>query len=369
MPSPIVELEKEQETTRQKPTPVADRGSRNVLVWLLAPITLILCAAALKLSADVTMPLAFAYFLAVLVQPLKVWLRRALPHWLRWLAVPLTMLTVIAVLALAIGLLSISLEPVITRGPEYADRFEGWLAGALGWARGHGIQLPQMGELGGSSLGALAQRLPTGIGLIGGITGLAVLIFFFALLMLVEASAWERKAETAFGHSDETREAVADIGHKVRWYLVVRSFSGALSGILVATWLWLIGVDFTLLWGLMFWLLNYAPTVGSIIAGVLAVLVALLQLGPVWALIAAGGIIAIDQAIGNVLDPRLQGRALDISPLVVLLSVIFWGWIWGVPGLILAVPMTATLITLCELVPALQPAAILMSGSGDPKGD
>jgi AI-2 transport protein TqsA len=369
LPSPTLEMEKEQETTRQKPTPVADRGSRDVLVWLLAPITLILCAAALKLSADVTMPLAFAYFLAVLVQPMKVWLQRALPRWLRWLAVPLTMLTVIAVLALAIGLLSISLEPVITRGPEYADRFEGWLNGALGWARGHGIQLPQMGELGGSSLGALAQRLPTGIGLIGGITGLAVLIFFFALLMLVEASAWERKAETALGHSDETREAVADIGHKVRWYLVVRSFSGALSGILVATWLWLIGVDFTLLWGLMFWLLNYAPTVGSIIAGVLAVLVALLQLGPVWALIAAGGIIAIDQAIGNVLDPRLQGRALDISPLVVLLSVIFWGWIWGVPGLILAVPMTATLMTLCELVPALQPTAILMSGSGDPKGD
>ncbi len=353
---------------REEPTPVTDRRSRDLLVWLLAPITLILCAAALKLSAEVTMPLAFAYFLAVLVQPMKVWLQAHLPRRLRWLAVPLTMLTVVAMVALAISLLSMSLAPVISRGPDYAQRFEGWLVGALGWGRAHGIQLPEVGELGGSSLSALAKGLPTGLNLIGGLTGIAVLIFFFALLMLVEASAWERKAEKAFGHSEETRQTVLAIGHKVRWYLLIRSFSGALSGTLVATWLWLIGVDFVLLWGLMFYLLNYVPTVGSIIAGVLAVLVALLQLGPLWAAVAAGGIIAIDQAIGNVLDPRLQGRALDISPLVVLLSVIFWGWIWGPAGMILAVPLTATLITLCELVPALQPAAILMSGSPDEAG-
>ena len=97
----------------------------------------------------------------------------------------------------------------------------------------------------------------------------------------------------------------------------------------MALWLWLIGVDFALLWGVMFFLFNYAPTVGSIVAGVLATLVALLQLGPLWAAVAAAGMIAIDQAIGNVLDPHLQGRSLDISPLVVLVSVIFWGWIWG----------------------------------------
>jgi hypothetical protein len=118
---------------RAEPVPVADRESRGVLVWLLAPITLILGAAALKLSAEVTMPLAFAYFLAVLVQPLQVWLQAHLPRWLRWLAVPLTMLTVVAVVALAISLLSMSLEPVISRGPDYAQRFQDWLGGALGW--------------------------------------------------------------------------------------------------------------------------------------------------------------------------------------------------------------------------------------------
>lgn len=349
----------------ERPSPLADRQSPGVLVWLLAPITLIVLAAALKLSAAVTLPFAFAYFLAVLVQPLQAGLRRRLPRALRWLAVPLTMLTVVAALALALGLLSVSLEPVISRGPEYAQRAEDWLSAALGWARDHGIKLPQAGELGSSSLGALARRLPTGLNLVGGLAGFAVLIFFFALLMLIEADAWRRKAEAAFGRSEEMREAGATIGHKVRSYLLIRSFSGALSGLLVALWLWLIGVDFALLWGVMFFLFNYAPTVGSIVAGVLATLIAFLQLGPVWAAVAVGGMIAIDQAIGNFLDPHLQGRTLDISPLVVLLSVIFWGWIWGVPGMLLAVPMTATIITLCEQVPALEPIATLMSGSGE----
>jgi predicted PurR-regulated permease PerM len=347
--------------------PVADRQSRGVLVWLLAPITLILSAAALKLSVVVRLPLAFAYFLAVLVQPLQIWLRHRLPRRLGWLAVPLTMLTVVATLALAIGVLSLSLEPAISRGPDYAHRFEGWFEGVLGWLRAHGVQLPQAGELGGSSLSTLAQKLPTGLNMVGGTLGFALLVFFFTLLMLIEANLWQRKSETALGRSAEMREAGATIGHKVRWYLLIRSFSGALSGALIALWLWLIGVDFALLWGVMFFLFNYAPTVGSIVAGVLATLVALLQLGPVWAAVAAGGMIAIDQAIGNFLDPHLQGRTLDISPLVVLVSVIFWGWIWGIPGMLLAVPMTATMITVCERVPALQPIAILMSGGGEPR--
>jgi AI-2 transport protein TqsA len=354
--------------SRAEPAPVADRRRFDVVVWLLAPITLILCAAALKLSAAVTLPLALAYFLAVLVQPLQVWLRARLPRWLRWLAVPLTMLTVVAVLAFAISLLSVSVEPVISRGPDYAQRFQDWLQSALGWGRAHGIQLPQAGELGGSSLGALAHRLPTGLNLVGGTLGFAVLIFFFALLMLIESDGWQRKAEAAFGHSEEMREAGATIGHKVRWYLLIRSCSGAISGLLVGLWLWLLGVDFALLWGVMFFLLNYVPTVGSIVAGILAVLVAFLQLGPVWAAVAAAGMLAIDQAIGNFLDPHLQGRALDISPLVVLVSVVFWGWIWGIPGMLLAVPMTATIITLCEQVPALQPVATLMSGTGNARG-
>ncbi len=220
---------------------------------------------------------------------------------------------------------------------------------------------PQTGELGVSSFGALAQTLPTGLNLVGGMASFAGLVFFFALLMLIEAQAWRQKAEVALGRADRVREAVTTIGHKTRRYMLVRSFSGALSGVLVALWLWLIGVDFALLWGVMFFLFNYAPTVGSIVAGVLATLVALLQLGPLWAAVAAAGMIAIDQAIGNVLDPHLQGRSLDISPLVVLVSVIFWGWIWGLPGMLLAVPMTATIITLCEQVPALRPIAILMS--------
>ncbi len=130
--------------TRLRPAPVAERQS-GVLVWLLAPITLIVAAAALKLSEAVTLPLAFAYFLALLVQPLQAGLSRRLARSLRWLAVPLTMLTVVLAVAFAIGPLSISLEPAIGRGPTYVRRLEEWFGGALGWVRGHGIQVPPDG--------------------------------------------------------------------------------------------------------------------------------------------------------------------------------------------------------------------------------
>ena len=90
------------------------------------------------------------------------------------------------------------------------------------------------------------------------------------------------------------------------------------------------------------------------------------QLGFGWALVVAAGLAAIDQVIGNYLDPRLLGRTLDVSSLVVLLSVIFWGWIWGIIGALLAVPMTVTIMLICAHVPSLEPIAVLL-GSGDRK--
>jgi AI-2 transport protein TqsA len=107
------------------------------------------------------------------------------------------------------------------------------------------------------------------------------------------------------------------------------------------------------------------PNIGSLIAGIPPTLLAFLDLGFGWGLLVAGGLLAIDQFIGNYLDPRLMGHTLNISSLVVLISVIFWGWIWGVVGTLLAVPMTVTIMIACSHVPALRPLAILMSGGDD----
>ena len=111
---------------------------------------------------------------------------------------------------------------------------------------------------------------------------------------------------------------------------------------------------------MLFFLLNYLPNIGSIIAGIPPTVLAFVQLGFGWGLLAAGGLIVLEQIMGNFLDPRLQGRYLE-RLLVVLLSVLLWGWIWGVPGALIAVPLTVTLILVCANTDALRPIAVLLA--------
>ena len=113
-------------------------------------------------------------------------------------------------------------------------------------------------------------------------------------------------------------------------------------GVAVWLWLWLLGVDYPILWSLLAFLLNYVPNIGSIIAAVPAVLLALVQLGPGSALWAAAGYLATNVVFGNILEPRFMGRGVGLSPLVVFLSLIFWGWVLGPVGMFLSVPLTIT---------------------------
>ena len=140
--------------------------------------------------------------------------------------------------------------------------------------------------------------------------------------------------------------------------IVVSLLNGVVSGL----WLWLMGVDFALFWGVLIFLLNYVPNIGSVIAAIPPTLLAFVQLGFPWAAFVVAGLTVIDQVIGNYLDPRLMGRTLNVSSLIVLLSVIFWSWIWGIVGALLAVPLTVTIILTCAHVPALQPIAVLLGG-------
>jgi predicted PurR-regulated permease PerM len=311
--------------------PARERPGAQVVVGLLGVIAAILIAAALKASAPVTMPLAFAYFLAVLVYPMQVWLGDRLPERLHGLAVVLTMLAVLGVLALAIGLLVFALQLVVSGAPEHLDQLESRLGALRDWARNHGIDFQDLG-LDGERIREFGERL------LSGLTSVATISAFATVL-----------------------DAVGSIGVKVRKYLLIRTLAGLISGL----WLWLLGVEFAVLWGLLFFLLNYVPNIGSLVAGIPPALLAFLQLGLGWALVAVAGLVLIDQVIGNYLDPRLMGRTLNMSSLVVLISVVLWGWIWGVVGTLLAVPMTVAIMSACERVPALRPIAILLQGGED----
>jgi AI-2 transport protein TqsA len=339
-------------------------ASRKVAVGLLAVIATVMAAWALKWSAVVTMPLAFAFFVAILVHPIERSLAAHLPDRLEWLGVACAMLAVVGTLAFAIALTSFALAPVLERAPQYADELQRQWETLRAWASGHGLPLPRSLDL-QDALGSNGIRsLVSGLTSAWGILAFLLLVFFFTLLMLLEASAWRRKTVVAL--DERQGAAVLDIvpvlARKVRRFLLIRTVLGVVSGIVATAWLWLMGVDFAPFWGVLFFLLNYLPNVGSIIAGIPPTLLAFVQFGFGWALLVSAGLIAMEQVIGNFLDPRLQGRTLNISSLVVLLSVILWGWIWGVPGALIAVPLTVTILVVCAKVPMLRPVAVLLSG-------
>ena len=198
-----------------------------------------------------------------------------------------------------------------------------------------------------------------------------LMVFFFTLLMLIEASAWRRKTQAAlrWRHTTAVFETVGEIAYKVRRFFMVRSFVSVLAAFAQGGWLWLMGVDFVLFWAVLIFFLNYLPNVGSIAVGTLATLLAFVQFGFGWACLVAAGLIGIDQLLGNFLDPKLQGRSLNLSSLVVLVALIFWGWMWGVGGALLAVPLTVTIILACAHVPALEPIATLLSGAPEEDED
>ncbi|EXJ12798.1 AI-2E family transporter [Nitrincola nitratireducens] len=127
---------------------------------------------------------------------------------------------------------------------------------------------------------------------------------------------------------------------QVNQYLVIKTTISLVTGVLVTLWLWWLDVDFPVLWGLIAMLMNYIPNVGSLIAAIPAVLLSLVQLGVSDAIFVASGYLVINIIMGNLIEPRFMGKGLGLSPLVVFLSLILWGWLFGPVGMFLSIPLT-----------------------------
>jgi len=144
---------------------------------------------------------------------------------------------------------------------------------------------------------------------------------------------------------------------KFERYFLVQAFSSVVTGVLTGLYCWLLGLEFALVWGLLAGVLNFVPTIGSIIAVLPPTLFALAFGGLGTAALTLVGLGAIQLIMGNVVDPVLQGSALELSKTVVLLSVVFWGWLWGIGGAFIAVPMTTAVVLLLDEFEATRPVA------------
>ena len=189
------------------------------------------------------------------------------------------------------------------------------------------------------------------------------------VLLLLEVGQYREKIERSLASKTSAKviNAVAKMSDKLRGYILIQSLTCVLTGVLTGLWCWMLGVDFALVWGLVAFVLNYIPTLGSIVAVIPPTLLALIFLGIGRGVATLVGLAVIQVFLGNFVDPRLQGRTLKLSPFVALLSIVFWGWVWGIPGALLGIPMTMSVIVLSQEFESTRAIALLFGDTDDPE--
>ena len=334
---------------------MSSTGTRVLLVLA----SLVIVIAGLKAASTIIVPLLMALFIAIITTPFMLWLTsKGVP---KWAALGLILL-VLAGFILTVGsLISSSVDQFSALLPAYENKLRTAITLLSDWAARHQLTGFTGGEFAVVDPKAAAQIIGGLVGSLGRIVGDSLLIFFTVVFLLVEASTIPTKIRAILSDPDTTLERLSEFLSAVKQYLVIKSLTSLITGVIVTAWLLFLGVDFAVLWGSIAFFMNFVPYVGSIIAAVPVVFLAFLDAGVQDALLVAVGFLAINLVVGNLIEPRFMGRGLGLSTLVVFVSLIFWGWVFGPVGMFLSAPLTMLVKIALENDPRSRWIAILLS--------
>jgi len=308
---------------------------------LRASAAAVIVIAGLKLGAPVLVPIAFALFLAVLSFPLFHWM---LDHKVpKPIAVLATVLLLVAVLGAFVVLGLGSLAELRETGPAYWASLQDRLSYTVEWWQERGIAIQSWVPPGWRDPNVIVRwvggALRGAFGLLSGLTIIVLVLIF----LLSEAAALPGKLERLPERVRVHFEHFGSVSRDLQRYLLIKTLMSATVGLACGTWVALLGVDFAVLWGLVAFACHFIPNIGAVLAAGPAMLVALVQFDASKAIVLVLGYLAIGLLLGNLLEPSLLGRRLGLSTLVVFLSLVFWGWLWGAMGMFLSVPLTMAL--------------------------
>ena len=347
------------------------KGS-NLIVGLLSVLVIFVVAAAFKVDYNVVIPLMIAWLLSYICGPVVNYLvHKRVPL---GVAVLLVLVLVLFVCYLGGVFLGGRVRAVLAEAPKYIEQLnfiyldvitrfdvaEEFLA-EVNWTQQLGPKLAAMSVSVAGFMGNFLSKL--------------LLVLIFLVFMLLGKPYFKYKVAAAFPADRATKfsEMTASISKQIGQYLVVKVAISGTTGVLVWLTLTLLKVEFALTWGALTFFLNFIPSIGSIIASIPPILLAIIQYYPSgteasgsWMLIpilTAVILLLIQMTMGNVIEPKIMGESLNLSPVIILLSLVFFGWMWGIVGALLSVPIAATIKIFCENVDGLKPISILM-GSG-----
>ncbi len=337
------------------------RDDRGGLRFLVTAACLVIVIAGLRAGATVLVPFALALFLAVLSLPLILLLRRfRIPA---FLAILFTLLVNVAIISVFVMIITRSVTELVAAMPRYAEQFEALAVESVAWLQGWGIPVSAAVI---TDMIDPARVIDLVTGALRGIAAVltsAFLVLLIMIFILGEATVFPKKLRIILGSEDADISRYSKIITEVQNYLTIKTLVSLATGTTVGVSMWLVGLDFPVLWGLLAFLFNYIPNVGSILAAIPAVLLALIQLGFGSALLVAGIYAGVNVVFGNLVEPNLLGRRLGLSTLVVVLSLVFWGWVWGPIGMLLSVPLTMIVKIMLENSREFRWVAVLLAGS------
>jgi predicted PurR-regulated permease PerM len=340
------------------PTPKIE----NLVVTLLGILVLVALVGVLHLLRGIILPFLVALFLAYLLEPLvRLLTRLHVPH----AVATTTALLSTFVLLVLMGILLYTGAQSFAKGyPLYEPKLRALIALAIssldflpaGWHIGDlSMQLASTSVTGAvlSSLGSFVT-----------FAGHLLLVYIFTIFILVGQRHLPERIHKAFDCEQAQRicDMLERITQELQTYLGTKAFISLVTAILVHVLLVFFDIDFAILWALLAFMLNFIPSIGSIFAAIPPILIAVLKFDSIMpAAWVAIYFTAINVVLGGLVEPRLMGQRLNLSPLLVILSLLFWGWLWGFTGMALSVPIMASIKIVCENIPQLRFASVLMS--------
>jgi len=331
------------------------KSSGNIIL-VMAGIIIIL--GALKAAAVIVVPILLASFIAIVISPIYAWLiRKKIPAALSLLAVISGLMLIFTLVGVLIGS---SLQSFSSNLPLYEEQLQIQFEVSMAKLSSFGIQTGDIGSFFNPSI--LMKYSASVLKGAGSVLTNSFMILLITAFMLLESTHFAKKLELSKGHGN-TMSQIDEVFSKIKRYMAIKAVVSLVTGVIITTLLLMMGLDYAVLWGFVVFLLNFIPNIGSILAAVPAVLLALVQLGAFGALEIAAVYLVINIVIGSIIEPRLMGQGLGISTLVVFLSLLFWGWLLGPVGMLLSIPLTITIKIMLYTQEQTRWLAVLMSSS------
>jgi AI-2 transport protein TqsA len=327
---------------------------------LITFASLCVVIAGLRAAGPIVVPVLFSAFLSVLAIAPVHWLqRRRVPGWLSFTIV---FVVVLGVFVLVSALVGSSIASFSENLPAYKKAIVEMTAGWFVWLEAQGVVVSTDSLISQFDVGQAVDLAGSMVASIGALLSDTVFVLLTTAFIMAEAAGFPRKLQVALGDKSDVHRFHGIISD-IQEYLSIKTRISLVTGLVAGVLCWAVGVDFPVLWGVIAFLLNFIPNLGSIIAAVPPVLLGFVQFGWERSLVVLIGYLVINTVLGNIIEPRVMGRRLGLSSLVVFLSLVFWGWVWGPLGMFLSVPLTMLVKILLENSEDLRWIAVLL-GSG-----